>query len=534
MNTTTLKNSPRNEDGVHVYHFRYSLLAMIAMHSLFWLVYSASMIHYSDYLTSEDSVDSAISPMSLKMQMPKSGERNKYEAGYPKVSRVHWFPTSAAGKEMARHDRYLIHGLLYTQKLTREYLEKHWSFEEIRRDGQPPLLKKKICVNIFMKNRALPYINALIMTLMGSHQHDEKTRFYKTGMAGEGSPLLSHTYLNLFDTERHSDRLHYDDIRQDVMKLPFLNLHRTADLGGGKSRRSGSSPKLEKIQDYLASANICVLSNLQWCLMMEEYSVVPIEFLTSLQNFVTAPMESLALAHSTPEQSDSFLAGEFSVISLFSAFDWNSRTPLAVHNPDYSEKLYEFDRGKLNSERKSLDLGKYRPNYDMYPITNDDYTKSVDESNVALLFTNFIVKEKLIPFLRILEKEEERRISGWQSKMKYEHRVSGLNLEFEFAKYTGINRYQVEPSLVNRIGFYDEDVLNYDNFRQHRLGITNWHTDPRFLFEGGEYFEGVDLYCQTEDGTWYYDYNYYEDNYYEDKQSFCVEHDTEKNDPENQ
>jgi len=341
-----------------------------------------------------------------------------------------------------------------------------------------------------------------------SHEHGEKTRFQKDGMAGEGSMLLSYTTLNLFDTER--DKRKYDDIRKGVMDLPFLNLHRIP--GGSKT-----SLRLEKIQDYLASAKVCVESNLQWCLMMEEYSVVPRNFLNSLQRFVTAPMESLAVAHSTTQQADIFLAKKFSIISLFSSFDWKSRTPLAVHNPEYSKQLYNSDRGKLNSELKSMDSERYHAEYHMHPHSSVDYVKSKGESDVALLFTSFNVKDKLIPFLKNLEKEELSRISSWQSGWKYDSRDLGLNLELEFVEYTGVKQYQLEPSLVNRIGFYDEDLSSYKSDCKHHLGISNWYTDPRFLFEEGDYREGVDLYCQTKDGAWYYDYNYY--NY--DKESSC-------------
>lgn len=490
--------------------FTSSLLVMIALHTLFFILYGVATTHYPNSLTTEDH-----SPRNNKIQKPVSEKIKTYEPGYPKISRVHWFPTSAAENEMARHDRYLIHGLIYTKMLTQEYIKNQWSFEEGMRHKQRPLAKKKICINIFMKNRALPYINSLVMTLMGSHEHDEKSRYVGGLMGGEGSPLLSHTSLNLFDTERHPDRLNYDDIRLDVMKLPFLNLRRVEKRN---TNWSSASARLDKIQDYLTSAKVCVESNLQWCLMMEEYSVVPKDFLNLLKRFVTAPMESLALAHSTPGDADTFLASKFSFISLFSAFDWNSRTPLAVHNPEYSKKLYDFDRAKLNSERKSLNLKEYHAEYDMYPISNADYPKSVGESNVALLFTTFNVKTKLIPFLLSLEKEEERKVSGGHFKLAYEHRIPELNLELEFAKYTGIKQYQVEPSLVNRIGFYDEDLFNYDHFSKHRLGITNWYTDPRFLFEGGEYWEGISTYCQTKDGKWYYDKNYYND-----KPSYCDE-----------
>lgn len=101
-----------------------------------------------------------------------------------------------------------------------------------------------------------------------------------------------------------------------------------------------------------------------------------------------------------------------------------------------------------------------------------------------------------------------------------------FDLEMEFIKYTSGTKYIIEPSLINRIGFYDEDFYHHNNHYYHgdednnnnkndndfheyddeydeRLGITNWLTDPRFLFEPGEYWEGKEMFCQlSHSGEW--------------------------------
>jgi hypothetical protein len=54
---------------------------------------------------------------------------------------------------------------------------------------------------------------------------------------------------------------------------------------------------------------------------------------------------------------------------------------------------------------------------------------------------------------------------------------------------------------VNRIGFYD-DEFDSRHREENDLGITNWLTDPRFLFEAGPYREGSREYCKSSSGVW--------------------------------
>ena len=57
--------------------------------------------------------------------------------------------------------------------------------------------------------------------------------------------------------------------------------------------------------------------------------------------------------------------------------------------------------------------------------------------------------------------EQARIVGDWwvrsDSDEKDDVDVDSLDLEREFSLYTGIQRLRVEPSLVNRIGFYNQD-----------------------------------------------------------------------------
>jgi hypothetical protein len=136
-----------------------------------------------------------------------------------------------------------------------------------------------------------------------------------------------------------------------------------------------------------------------------------------------------------------------------------------------------------------------------------------------MLFHSSMVQNELIPMLQQLESAENARIvGGWfRSDQKDEVGVDSLDLEREFSLYTGIQRQRVEPSLVNRIGFYDQDFGGWQRgtSEKDRIGITNWLTDPRFLFEAGAFYEGREEFCELDNGNWIWD------SFYESEQKSC-------------
>ena len=88
-----------------------------------------------------------------------------------------------------------------------------------------------------------------------------------------------------------------------------------------------------------------------------------------------------------------------------------------------------------------------------------------------------------------------------------------FDLEKELALHMKVPRIRTQPSLVNRIGFYDEyyptssKTGDNSSYKQH-IGITNWLTDPRFLFDAGSYWEDAAEYCLDADFNWIFDPNF--------------------------
>ena len=127
-------------------------------------------------------------------------DHQHYEANYPKTSRTEQFPTKASQAEMAKHDRYIVHGLFYTNILTSEYLSKHWS--QPYTNEAVNFHPQNLCITIFMKNRSIPYINSLMMSLMGGHHEGEEMEpAFKKGRGSGGHRLLSYAQVNLIDAE---------------------------------------------------------------------------------------------------------------------------------------------------------------------------------------------------------------------------------------------------------------------------------------------------------------------------------------------
>lgn len=473
------------------------LVIMVFIHGFLVFIYTVTSTHYNNNLSNHHGLIGLIKEFSSKSKyLSEKIFATTFEPNYPKITRVHYFPTFGTEKEMAKHDRYLVHGMLYSELLDKEYLDFHWynpDETQIKEREFPvfeELEQRKVCINILMKNRPLPYINSLIMTLMMSHTMDEAI----DSVLGAGHRLLSYVKINILDTEKQNDD--YDDLRLKVMNLPFVQMHSVQSNKSLLSILPLQSRRLDKIEDYIASSKVCIQSNLPWCLMMEEFTVVPIHFLRSLKRFVIAPLESYARTHM--HEDDDAVRSLMSVLTLFSTYNEADNDVMKIHDINYSMDKYHKDRGMINSERRSIKAGESLREYEMYSIPNDTSGDVRGGFGSAMLFSLSIIQKDVLPMLESLKKKERKRLMMSNMGVNIIDAQGEFDLEYEIHKYTKRTRYRIEPSLVNRIGFYD-DVFAEDNDQPRRLlGITNWFTDPRFVFDAGEYWEGRKEWCSEE------------------------------------
>ena len=203
----------------------------------------------------------------------------------------------------------------------------------------------------------------------------------------------------------------HDEARQKIQNLPFVHTHSMHHHGWYDSlllpNHDVTSRKLEMIQQYLMAARVCQQSGLDWCLMMEEYTIVPLNFVLKLKRFITAPWQTYShVQGNNGDSSHEVLAKTFSSISLSSSVDKDSNAPMMPHNVEYSQETYNRDRAKLNSERFTMKHEhKHHDDYELKPVP-----KGEDGTNVAMLFTNHVTTTQLIPMLEELYKAERNEL----------------------------------------------------------------------------------------------------------------------------
>ena len=262
------------------------------------------------------------------------------DAAYPKYSRLEAFETHAQEEEIHKHDRLIIEGMVYIDGLTPTQLASNWT----PTGHETP----KLCLNVFVCNRRVPYISAMMMSLMTSQSPSE---------------LLNYAQVNLMNTERRPGRMQFPLMSSKLANFPFVTHHNFSALDaeewrqqqqkGGSSNNATTSTRPKRdfrtllLADTVRGLNICIDSGLPWCLMMEEDAVVADHFIANLERFVIGPYED------KKDQISSF--------SLFSYYNlvWYNTNRL-VEKP-YSSTKYDKDRAKTNAERRVLDMKPYQP-----------------------------------------------------------------------------------------------------------------------------------------------------------------------------
>ena len=209
------------------------------------------------------------------------------------------------------------------------------------------------------------------------------------------------------------------------------------------------------ISDQLSGLNICIDSNLPYCLMMEEDAVVPVDFVETLLEQVIEPLELDGVLNGDSGK------GEISLISLYAYHNLVFFGDARLHYASYSRGAYNEERSKSNTEREAEGLPPYQAKY---KVKNEDYMYGT----VAMLYTRESAL-KLVTYLRMVGVDPHHNADEF------------MNANHYFPRYIGFPRKDVEPSLVNHIGFYSErtaDVKAMGMFSQ-------LNTDARFTFDAG-------------------------------------------------
>lgn len=360
------------------------------------------------------------------------------ERGYPKMTHLLDYATSAAEMEIEKHDRILVQSMYFMRAHDFTPLEKMYQ-------QYNHTVEKKVCLNIYLCNRRVPYINALIMSLV-SYSNNERQMD------------LLQAQIHLLNTEKRKERLHFKYLREKLSPLPFVhqvhNITYRDEIYANITDRDLSFREMF-ISDEISGLKICIESGLAYCLMVEEDAVVPVDFMTLLSKQVIEPLEKKGIIHLDG-------TGSISVLSLYSYYNLVVKGTNRLHYPEYTKQKYYHDVAKLNSERYSRTMPPFEQNY---KIEEKDYMYGT----VAMMYTRDSAI-KLVEFLQRVGVDPIHNADEFMNANEY------------FPTEMKIPRKHVYPSLVNHIGYYSERMADL----KQRGMFSQLNTDSRFMFDAGE------------------------------------------------
>jgi len=365
------------------------------------------------------------------------------ERGYPKLTHLVDYQTSAAEAEIQKHDRLLIQSL-FNFHLGGSFLRDPSTIQSYTPTEQH-IAQRKLCLNVYICNRRVPYINTLLTSLT-SHSTEQSRETF-----------LEKVEVHLLNTEKRPKWIDFPFVREVLEKLPFV--HEIHNVTYRDTIYEDQEKELDFreqfISDQLSGLNICINSGLPYCLMIEEDAVVPVDFVQSLWEQVIEPLEKEGVLH--PDGGE----GKISLISLYSYHNLVHFGDERLHYPSYSTGKYNEERSKTNIEREAEGMPPYEAKYKVKDV---DYMYGT----VAMLYTRESA-QKLVTYLRSVGVDPEHNADEF------------MNAKHYFPKYMGVPRRGVEPALVNHIGFYSERMADIQ-----AIGMfSQLNTDARFTFDAG-------------------------------------------------
>lgn len=381
-----------------------------------------------------------------------STQNDKYleipERGYPKSTHLLDYETSATEAEIEKHDRLLVQGMYFMKRDLESQLDlmstlpSSSSYSLASSNTLPSPL---ICINIYVCNRRVPYINTLLMSLLS---------FTNSKSIADMKHLAQ---IRLLNTEKRPERMDFRYMKQVLSKLPFV--HSVHDITYKDDIYSNIQDREltfreSFLSDEISGLKICIDSGLPFCLMMEEDSVVPVDFISKLYNHVIDPLQTQGILRMDG-------TGKISVLSLYAYYNLAVKGNERLYYPEYAKGQYQKDYARTNAERYSQGMPPYQ---DAYHIQNHEYMYGT----VAMFYT----RESAIQLVKYLQSVGVDPIHNADEFM---------NCELYFPKEMGIPRKDVQPSLVNHIGYYSERLGKLPE----RGMFNQLNTDVRFMYDAG-------------------------------------------------
>ncbi len=385
------------------------------------------------------------------------------EPGYPKLTHLVDYRTSATENEIEKHDRLLVQGFYYMKnylhsnihsadlpvKKINHNLRQSMTTTQQSNNLNPNhnSLNPKICLNIYLCNRRIPYINSLFMTLtsFSNNQHEKNFR--------------SSTQVHLLNTEKRENRLHFPYLDEQLSKIDFVyevhNITYADEIYANVNKVRELDFRETFISDTISGLKICIKSGLPYCIMMEEDAVVPVNFISLLLEQIIQPLEKNGMLN--PKDG----TGSVSVLSLYSYYNLVFFGPHRLHFARYSKNKYQEDKAKSNIERWGLNMLPYHPQYNVFD-------KDYKYGTVAMFYT----RQSAIELVKYMSKVGVDPIHNADEF---------INADEYFPTVMNMKRKHISPSLVNHIGYYSERMAAVKS----RGMFSQLNTDSRFIFDAG-------------------------------------------------
>jgi len=383
-----------------------------------------------------------------------STQNDKYleipERGYPKLTHLLDYETSATEAEIEKHDRLLVQGMYFMKRDLESQLHlmstvPSSSLSSLSSASSHTPSSPLICINIYVCNRRVPYINTLLMSLLSFTN-------YKSI-----ADMKQLAQIRLLNTEKRPERMDFRYMKQVLSKLPFV--HSVHDITYKDDIYSHIQDREltfreSFLSDEISGLKICIDSGLPFCLMMEEDSVVPVDFISKLYNHVIDPLQTQGILRMDG-------TGQISILSLYAYYNLAVKGTERLYFPEYAKGPYQTDYARTNAERYSQGMPPYQ---DAYHIQDHEYMYGT----VAMFYT----RESAIQLVKYLQSVGVDPIHNADEFM---------NCELYFPKEMGIPRKDVQPSLVNHIGYYSERLGKLPE----RGMFNQLNTDVRFMYDAG-------------------------------------------------
>ena len=355
-------------------------------------------------------------------------------------------------RELMKHDRYVVDSLAYiqtfnsAQKYATAQLSLRGSGNLIVADSlrESATDENKITVVLLTVNRAIPYIAVALASLLRGHSPKEFVQDFN---------------VHVCNLEKRSSRRTYP--LWDILKerLPFLTYHDWTDKYPElKSIRQSTVLYMEEQRrDYVKALKICKEASTKWCIVFEDDVVFPNRFADKFNRLIgrndKIDFERLG--------GNGTIAVDASKVFMVKLFNQHNREGAGAKEGGFSDEKYIRNRydleravDVLEMREKGLDMEEVQYNFRMslglYGLVSNAYPSTT--------------LHQMIDFL-----ENSNHQLGMPTDT-----LLGANFMFKSKK----KALEINPSLVNHIGFYSEGENNGAS-----LGLGRLATDVRFQID---------------------------------------------------